>query len=287
MAGFKITYILLFLVSISNSFSQLQIHPLLGVSYNGNQIIQGKNQYINARKVQRSDLDEGFLVTQSIGDRYKLNYGYIIGTLGHGWELSYTQNTPYKSYYGSFPNRDLHIFSFNVGRETKTFQFFKQKIVGSPFKEEGYIKIQPKYYLRFSLIPFLGFSYNLVNTKTKSNIDENGYSVKGSLLDDYEVKTYVGKNNAFILKSSGASLQSGTRIQFKRNNKDKFCIHLLLNISFQKYYETNVSYKLKENPNWFSAKFITRGHFFAISLSYPITILNKKGERYRDRHPKK
>ena len=276
----------LYIVSISNSFSQLQIHPLLGVSYNGNQIIQGKNQYINARKVQRSDLDEGFLVTQSIGDRYKLNYGYIIGTLGHGWELSYNQNTSYKSYYGVFSSHDLHIFSFNVGRETKTFQFLKQKIVGSPFKEEGYIKIQPKYYLRFSLIPFFGFSYNLVNSNGIPYNIKDWYSVRKD--EDLEVKTYVGRGNkAYILKTGGASLQSGTRIQFKRNDKDKFCIHLLLNISFQKYYETNVSYKLKENPNWFSAKFITRGHFFAISLSYPITIINKKGERYRDRHPKK
>jgi hypothetical protein len=281
----KIVVFTLFFGSILNSFSQLQIHPVLGVSYNGNQIVEGKNQYIDAVKGNRSDLDEGFLVTKKLKNNYMLGCGLTVGSLGNGVRLKYGINADGYSQFKYFTWKNLYLFSLNLGKETHTFNFFKEKNVVRLYdRDDNIIRSIQKYYLRFSIIPYLGFSYNIVQKKGNEYNIIDGYSVSNG--DGYKIKSFVGANHDYILKSHGISLQTGTRIQFKRNEKNMFCLHLLLNISLQKYYENNVMYKLEEKPSWFSAKFITRGHFFGIYASYPITILNKKGERYRDRHPK-
>lgn len=265
------------------TYSQTKLLPILGVAFLGNQIVEGKNEYVDARKYSRSDLDEGFSIIHGLKNNYQLDYGLLIGSIGRGYEIRDGNGDSFNRTY-EYTWHDLYQISIHLGKESKTFNFIKYKNQDRPFNDDGYIKIPQKYYLSFTVVPFLGLSYNLVNKGGNAYNMIDGYSVNKS--EDIEVKTYIGDNNDYILKDRGVSIQSGTRIQFKRKNKDVFSLQFLLNISLQKYFENNIEYKFTNSSTWMTAKFISRGHYAGIYLSYPITLVNKKGERYRDRHPR-
>ena len=105
---------------------------------------------------------------------------------------------------------------------------------------------------------------------------------------------YNGKNP--VINRIVPTLQLGLGVVFSNNlNRRGLEISYLLNLGTAKMVQSKFDF-MYDNPfnsngksigvNNYKGEFFSRGTFSSISVAYPITILNKKGERYRDRHPK-
>ena len=156
---------------------------------------------------------------------------------------------------------------------------------------DGYNRKNKKYLLNFEVLPFFGLDYNKVNHNTHwDGFDPKMFSDTsdapstisfGSLAPFTYIK--YGSGDKVVKNYHGASIQFGFRIQFKKQDKDRLLINFLYNqglvpllYSPLMYYNSSLDYTIKSN-------FQSRGTFWSINASYPITIVNKKGERRSDR----
>ena len=108
------------------TYSQTKLLPILGVAFLGNQIVEGKNEYVDARKYSRSDLDEGFSIIHGLKNNYQLDYGLLIGSIGRGYEIRWGNSSSYRT-KSEYAWHDLYQIILHLGKESKTFNFIKYK----------------------------------------------------------------------------------------------------------------------------------------------------------------
>lgn len=266
----KVTTILLVVV-IANSFSQTLIRPFLGVST---------------------------MLSRSVGKVGSLeNSSYMTGQ-NYGFELETKINL---NYFGFSLKNTMLGMGAGVKKEGSISTYYRVHKIGTGLLNLGFYYSHDLIQIhRKKIIPELLFKPNVIVLKpivginllkSEKNTDWYGANIiigdtsyfPKIEKDDWEVSKFVGKS------FYGFSINLGTSIHFYSKTKELFSIRANANLGFIDMLKTEYEFKeIQEDGSIFQVKgtFASRGSNLAFDLSIPITILNKKGERFRDRHSK-
>jgi hypothetical protein len=241
------------------------------------------------QKFQLNQINSGAGI-EYIRNKFRANFNYAFGSGGS--VIGYNFNVQNLS-GGSYAGAEL-IFSLDAGYELNKkislIRLPKVKYNGQAFVLENLEKYSNRYLLNFKIIPFVGFKASKISDKSfqgesiSFNIGSNN-SFYTSI--DYEFFIpYKIYDKPIIRRDNNLYLSLGTTLQFFSYKKDRLAIHFEYRKGFFAYLDTFILYRKIGETDWQSKRLYSRGSCFSITASYPITILNKKGERYRDRHPK-
>jgi hypothetical protein len=101
----------------------------------------------------------------------------------------------------------------------------------------------------------------------------------------YSLPEYGDK---IVKNKYGMGLELGSEIQFKRKGKDNFKIGFIQSFGLITLLESPyIDPDINQDGTTLNINVKNNGSYSAFYISYPIKVLSKKGERYRDRHPKR
>lgn len=296
---YKTIFFLFILLSVLNCSAQIQLNPVLGLAI------------CRVKQVQKSD----FLSTHSLKSEF------------WGFEVQKTINAKSSIIFplhisGIVLNatvRDVYVYKYTGANQKLLAELTKKELhletLGSDLYSIGVIYERNLCYIPIARKPkpddrIIKNNLNLIisssfgvtlNTlglvcwggdcneevskdTSAASID---YSQFSSSQSDF---TYLGNGN-MVRNTFSSSLNFGIKFQFKNGkNKDKLFLKLMHSQGLIPLIES--PYR-RDLTSFFNTKTVAEsyyrsfGTYTAFYLSYPITILNKKGERYRDRHPKK
>ena len=93
-------------------------------------------------------------------------------------------------------------------------------------------------------------------------------------------------NQSIITRSNNLYLSLGTTFQFFSTKREYFPLHVEFNKGFFTYLDTKIMYREYGVTEWKSKRLYSRGSNISCTASYPITLVNKKGKRRKDRRSK-
>jgi hypothetical protein len=279
----KIVPYLILLINFNFLNAQIKLYPEVGIAFSQSNMLKPNPNIVAAKNIFGSYT--GFGIYKSVGNNKYLHINFSNTVAWLRANHAVVQKTKGKSLHDKifFPDSrmtatgvNLRNFTLSYSQEFLLFNFGKNKSI--------------------NLSPIGGISLNKI---AKHWIPKNNFT---GIIDTNSINTlnlqdsqflYVGNGNnkvfgdKFIKNYWGMSLQFGFLIQFKKEEKDRMALHFRYNqgLSMLLYSPFKTMFK-DQNGEYWESEFASRGTFWSVSLSYPITILNKKGERYRDRHPR-
>ncbi len=284
------------------TFSQIIIYPKIGLALSYSKKIEG-SPYIYGFK----EYDKG-IKSKHLGNYSGFDLEKRISK--HSIFFNYSSKTIYLSnsvYITPFEHPNTKVGNHSEGTELLTygisyaynldFHLLKKKKLNVTSVYDDYVR--DKHWLNFSVAPFVGIGISkLLNTNWNSTQNESepckensidttsaGTLVSGIGWDSFDcdgAKTI----NKIEQSKRGFSLLLGVKFTFLRQYKNGISVSFVYNPHFTTFLKATYSTKIENVKEVQSATFASKGKNIGIYLSYPITILNKKGERYRDRHPK-
>jgi hypothetical protein len=310
---------LLFCATIVSStlVAQLKIYPTFGFSSVKNRMV-GDSYYIKAKNDVFSGAYFGFSLEKKLSGKLQFGFDYNLASIG----LSYT-TTDYVEGYAYIGNEIIHNMKHGILHKVRfspsNSTYGSQTVISAKMhwlssdihllkrsvsRDRQIVQdggVNPRYFFNFSFQPFMGLGFNRVGTTnwvygypsdSLSGSGGGGFSIGGTDVGYFEKTSYEKAGDAIIKNRHGMSLQAGFRIQFKKQGKDILALNFIYSQGFVTMLESlfiiTIDRRFSQpiTPVKVNQTFASRGSFLAIYASYPITILNKKGERYRDRHPK-
>ena len=275
------------LLSSIVSMSQIRVHPIGGGLFLFQNTINNTNDIHSSYKLKRTMPITGIGI-EFIHYRTRLTLNYMPESW-IGYNNAFYTNSMH-DYSGS-----EDIVCLKIGKELKKrvswIKAPKAKYNGNAFVLEEMQQKTNKYLVNFKIIPYVGIRASKIsdmNFQEKNfsfNINSNSPYFQSVGYEYYIPYTIFDK--PIIRKTSNTYLTLGTTIQFFSYKRDKLAIHIEYNKGLSTILDTYIVYRKIEETAWSLKRLYSRGSNLSITASYPITILNKKGERYRDRHPKK
>ncbi len=263
-------------------YSQIRIVPFFGL-----QSFDQLNTEVSDKDVfgdSRAYLFYGIGIEKKLKSGFfsiKYNRNYI----GYRYYLHFNEKSANTS--GESILNSRHIINFNYSylatKELHLFPSIKIKYKNGPFIFKEAFQKTGKHFFVFNLQPYIGYSLSLQNVNAFSKTD-NGYKNLPTNNSNYKFRVFEGaKQNPAGRSKIGNCVQLGIKVQFKSNGKDKLAMNFEYNQGLNVLQVFPVEYKHVKDSNWTIRKILNRGSFFAAYLSYPITIINKKEERNKDR----
>lgn len=261
------------------SFSQITFYPNLGIGKTYNRMLD-KNDYLD---VYRDDIKgwkgDGSLVIHmgfEIEKKYKhhnldFKYGFTYLSLA-ARSYSNPQKKPYhgtgsdivgtgQNTFGLFYSRDFILSSNAIFKTTNSNRKNRSLI----FRPYGGININ---HIQWS--GNWGNTFQIVNDTVPSDI-KYGWD----LVDETNKYKAVKHKNGF-------SVETGIRVTYKVQNKEKLSLIFMYNQGITDYLETRYTTYIPSVSKTTSSRFASNGTFLSICLSVPFKIQNVKGERRKD-----
>ena len=266
--------------------AQLRVHPI------GGGLFLFQNIENKTKQIHHSYRPDRIMPITGIGiefilNRTRLSINYMPESV-IGYHISFLRSNS-----GSFSGSE-DIVCLKIGKELKKrvswIKAPKAKYNGNAFVLEEMQQKTNKYLVNFKIIPYVGIRASKIsdmNFQEKNfsfNINSNSPYFQSVGYEYYIPYTIFDK--PIIRKTSNTYLTLGTTIQFFSYKRDKLAIHIEYNKGLSTILDTYIVYRKIEETAWSFKRLYSRGSNISVTASYPITILNKKGERYRDRHPK-
>ena len=152
-----------------------------------------------------------------------------------------------------------------------------------------------KYLIHFDFKPFLGLGLSIVHPVNWASNDYPSDSTPSNpntscigCGNDPFLYTNIGDGSSIVKNHFGAAIQTGFRLQFKKEHKERLTLNFiysqgLVTLLKTPYEEKIFDYFGTGKLEVAKATFASRGTYWSIYATYPITLVNKKGERRRDR----
>lgn len=297
--GINKVIIIGFLFFNLKSFSQVKLYPKAGIAF------------ANCRMLNPSKVMMSYQMESSQFWGLDLRKTILKHELGVNFTIS-DVNLQAKTYsqtlYGRNRGRSaigtaMHLYGFNYSYELADIKFLKIKpktIRGSTVELNEYFTQSPRYFASFKFKPIASLNLNYVtrtnwtpwfldDSASSNNIDTSSFDPSGTTLsfgkDDWDMGEYG--SSKIVKNKFGVSLNLGFELQFYNQNRNKVCMGFLYNQGFTNLLGTSYNkYLSSDGGQTYVLKrgyFASRGSFLSMYLTYPITLVNKKGERRIDR----
>lgn len=309
--------LILTILFYNNLKAQVQLFPLIGFAIIKNKITTN-SPYLFAMN-DRTDFS-GFEINKKINSRFSITVPFHISavalTVGNK-NIHYKKTANY--YLAFFKNKiavnptllnshGADLFSTGIiGEYTLlNLHFIKRRIPphvstipNSPYINNKKVNVDIKSSFGITLNRPSNVCWGNCPVDTNNSFspenpadttDNNSTLHVGSAHSDFEYFN-PGYGNYGLKNKYSWSLNLGVKFQFKNKyDKDRICIKAMYSIGLMTILKSPYSreiYDANNNKVIANGTFQTKGSYFALCFSYPITIVNKKGERFHDRHPKK
>jgi hypothetical protein len=283
--------------------SQLKLYPEVGIAFNQSIMTESNPNMKAGRNVFGNYA--GFGAYKVISEKSSIHFNFSGSvTWLYARYSSYPQNINPKFSFndlfwdkkGLIEANGVNLYNFCLSYHYSVIKFRLTTHEKAIVKECKYLSIEPFCGIGINKIRQHNIPANLkfADSSSSTSITDSNEIGSTAFLGYSDFEYYgIGKNkifgDKFVRNYWGLSLQWGVVVQFKKENKDRLAIRFRYNIGlttllYSPFHKPSNYSGI--DPNYYKGAFASKGSFWSISLSYPITILNKKGERYRNRHPK-
>jgi hypothetical protein len=266
------------------SMSQIRVHPIVGGLFLFQNIENKTKQIHHSYRLNRTLPITGIGI-EYIHNRTRINLNYM----PESW-IAYHVSFQMSNFGGYSGSED--IVCLKIGKELKKrvswIKAPKMKYNGNAFVLEEMQQKTNKYLVNFKIIPYVGIRASKISDtgfqekNFSFNINSNSPYFQSVGYEYYIPYTIFDK--PIIRKKNNLYLTFGTTLQFFSYKRDRLAIHFEYNKGLSTILDTYLVYKKIEDTEWSLKRLYSRGSNIAITASYPITILNKKGERRKDRN---
>ena len=270
---------------ITVSFAQLQLSPIVGIAVTKSKLIQSNSQLV---ALNWSDDFFGFELTKKINSRSSLSFVFHKSSAGFlaGDANSFNYKYPIEETFKNKVYGKRHQKLSGTGDDLKSFGFIGE-----------YKLLDAKH---IQILPSFGFTLNKINNTCNDCstvsfgviiLDSNNNVVKDEMIE-YKSGFLDARTDYIVKNWCSWSLNFGVKFQFtNKYDKDRLFVKFMYSQGLMTILQSPFSRNLAiagggVPPRIGEGVFRSRGTYWTIYASYPITIVNKKGERYRDRHPK-
>jgi hypothetical protein len=274
----KIFYILFFGMYCSNLFSQLKLNLNYGYNYDYHKVIQ------NSKYIEKVNFN---------------TYDFKKISLEYAFKKSILEATIFSTHIGLNPRIIDPVTGFKLANNPflasqKLYQLNYQfnlvdiKAIKLPARGvDTTVQFQKRYLLNFKLLPVIGIAWVKVPEIRQGLSYDTSLAIYKSdlnLAKNWEENIYNGGD--FRACKNGFSVCVGVKIKSYRKGKEFISFNINYTQGFTTLMQSKYNINLKQKDSSVlkqSANFYSKGSFLAIYASYPLTILNKKGFRRKDR----
>lgn len=282
----KFQALVLLLLVANFSLAQLKLYPIVGTAFSNCKMVENTPEFKTVKN-KRSGNYIGLGIEKALNEKVNIHVQFVNTVT---WLTAGNTKNPKViglNFYEKIltENRGL-IRGIGIGVNNYNLLFNYKWFDFSLKKQNNDKRIDFNYLVGVSVN-----QVNRMNYQPNESTDSTGntFSTGANNFD------YVGTGNNKIFGDKvvknywGASIQLGYALQFTKGDKDRLAIRFMYNQGLTKLLYspfTTRAFKNDELVSKSTSAFASYGSHWSIALSYPITILNKKGERHRDRHPK-
>ena len=286
---------LVLLIMHLSVFGQVKLYPQVGIAFANTRMI-GKSQFLKTKQMESSQYFGLSLEKQF--ERHSLGVNFLIS------DIILHSKFYYQGQYGGEGRKvsgigtTQNLIGFNYSYDWFGVNWFRinKKVTGSMPVVDEYNLANKKYLLNFRIQPIVGLSLvKVVDTNwdgcrfdpvDSSKVSLDGGTSLGIGGDDGWDYGPQGSNK-IVNHEWGMALQFGFRTQFVKNGKDRLVLGFIYNQGLTTLLKTTFTTNILQNKGTTyiteTAMYGGRGSFLSIYASYPITLVNKKGERRSDR----
>ena len=275
-------YTALFLLQ-SKVNAQLRIHPIFGGVFLFQNITNKSKEIHNSYKVVNTNPIYG-IGLEYVNNKMRFNFDFLPEhPIGYNYSITSIPGYHYA------PNEN--VLCFKIGRQLdkniSLLRPFKFKVIkdGYTFTFERKTSKSNLYLINSKVIPTLGLRYSIIYTNT-SREDRSSANYTNQYHSSWKYEAYIPEkinNQSIITRSNNLYLSLGTTFQFFSKKREYFALHVEFNKGFFTYLDTKIMYREYGVTEWKSKRLYSRGSNITCTASYPITLVNKKGKRRKDR----